>query len=273
MPWRNPQPQIVLRKDQSPFWTAAGWRLRSGVARGFRRRKIVLPVPLQAQPSETSCGPTCLQAVYAYYGDHLPLDRLINEIPSLETGGTLGVLLGLHALRRGYRATLYSSSLNILDPTWFQEGSGDLGSKLARQARQCRGKRRLAAEAYLEFVAWGGEVRLEDLTGAVVRYYLQRGMPILAGLSSTYLYREAREDPDSGRADDIQGLPQGHFVILSGYQAKRRRVTLADPYQKNPLSSRRLYAVTLDRLVNAILLGVLTYDGNLLIVWPEAQGR
>jgi hypothetical protein len=50
-------------------------------------------------------------------------------------------------------------------------------------------------------------------------------------------------------------------------------VTLADPYLKNPLSSRRLYAVTLDRLVNAILLGVLTYDGNLLIVWPEVRGR
>jgi len=91
------------------------------MARSFRRRKIVLPVPLQAQPSETSCGPTCLQAVYAYYGDHLPLARLIDEIPSLETGGTLGVLLGLHALRRGYRATLYSSNLDVLDPTWFQE--------------------------------------------------------------------------------------------------------------------------------------------------------
>lgn len=243
------------------------------MARGFRRRKIVLPVRMQAQPSETSCGPTCLQAVYAYYGDHLALERLIDEIPSLETGGTLGALLGLHALRRGYRATLYSSNLNLLDPTWFAGTAGNLPLKLEQQARQSRGKRRLAAEAYLDFVRHGGEVQLEDITGPLVRHYLQRGMPILAGLSSTYLYREAREDPQTGRADDILGWPQGHFVILSGYQAKRRRVTIADPYHKNPLSPGRRYAVALDRLVNAILLGVLTYDGNLLIVWPEAQGR
>lgn len=233
----------------------------------------MLEVPLQAQPTETTCGPTCLHAVYAYFGDVLPLEQLIQEIPSLETGGTLGVLLGLHALRRGYRAVIYSSNLRVLDPTWFQGGSVDLAAKLEREAHLCRGKRRLAAEAYLQFVRRGGEVRLDDLTGALIRGYLQKGMPILAGLSATHLYRSAREDPDTGQDDDIQGLPLGHFVILSGYQAKRRRVTVNDPYQKNPLSARRLYAVPMERLLNAILLGVLTYDGNLLIVSPTAKGR
>jgi len=232
-------------------------------------RRIRLEVPLQAQPTETSCGPTCLQAVYAYYGDVVPVETLVREIPSLETGGTLGVLLGIHALKRGYRATLYSYNLKILDPTWFQHSATELKRKLAQQARFTRGKRRVAAEAYLEFAEREGELRFDDPSGALIRRWLQKGSPILTGLSATYLYREAREDPETGQDDDIQGSPQGHFVIVTGYHPKRRRVTVADPYQRNPLSARRLYVVPMDRLIHAILLGVLTYDGNLLIVAPK----
>jgi len=242
------------------------------MSRGIPKRRISLEVPLQAQPTETTCGPTCLHAVYAYYGDDIPLDRLIREIPSLETGGTLGVMLGLHALRRGYQAIIYSSNLRVLDPTWFHTPGTDLAAKLAQQAHQCRGKRKLAAEAYLQFVRQGGQVRFDDLTGPLIRWYLLRGIPLLAGLSATHLYRTAREDPETGRDDDIEGSPSGHFVILSGYQAKRRRVTVKDPYHKNPLSSRRHYAVPMERLLNALLLGVLTYDGNLLIVSPKLKG-
>lgn len=242
------------------------------MSRGIPKKKIALNVPLQAQPTDTSCGPTCLHAVYAYYGDDIALQTVIDQIPSLETGGTLGVMLGLHALQRGYEAVLYSSNLRVIDPTWFQP-SVDIRAKLALQAARSRGKRRTAAEAYLRFVEAGGKVRFEDLTGPLIRRYLQRETPILAGLSATHLYHICREDPETGRDDDIEGAPLGHFVILSGYQAKRRRVTVNDPYQKNPLSPRRLYHVPMERLLNAILLGVLTYDGNLLIVSPKSKAH
>jgi hypothetical protein len=238
------------------------------MSRGIPKKRISLDVPLQAQPTDTSCGPTCLHAVYAYYGDDITLQTVIDQIPSLDTGGTLGVMLGLHALQRGYEAVVYSSNLRVLDPTWFQP-SVDLRAKLALQAARSRGKRRTAAEAYRRFVEAGGKVRFEDLTGPLIRRYLQRETPILAGLSATHLYHICREDPETGRDDDIEGAPLGHFVILSGYQAKRRRVTVNDPYQKNPLSTGRLYHVPMERLLNAILLGVLTYDGNLLIVSPK----
>ena len=63
-----------------------------------------LHLEISGQPDDTTCGPTCLHAVYRYYGDAIPLRQVIAEVKSLSGGGTLAVLLGNHALSRGYRA-------------------------------------------------------------------------------------------------------------------------------------------------------------------------
>lgn len=232
-------------------------------------RRLRLKVPLQAQPTETSCGPTSLQAVYAFHGDQAPLQQLIDEVPTVEGGGTVGVHLGLHALRRGYEAVLYTYNLRIFDPSWFHPRRLDIADKLRQQLRYRSGKRREVIEACLNFVEAGGEVRFEDLNGALIRRHLLRGEPILTGLSATYLYRVCREMPDTGEDDDLRGEPLGHFVVLKGYRKKKNRVLVADPYEANPLSPKQEYEVPMDRLVNAILLGVLTYDANLLIIRPR----
>ena len=65
-----------------------------------------LHLDILPQPDDSTCGPTCLHAVYRYFGDYVPLPVMVAEVPQLETGGTLASLLGLHALRRGYRARL-----------------------------------------------------------------------------------------------------------------------------------------------------------------------
>jgi hypothetical protein len=240
----------------------------SAVARNRPLRKCLLRVPLQTQPTDTSCGPTCLQAVYAYYGDEIPLRELMTEVGSLETGGTFATMLGLHALQRGYKATIYTFNLRVFDPTWFPAKRKRLLKKLHEQVRVRHGKRRLAAQSYVEFLERGGELRFEDLTGALIRRYLRRQQPILTGLSATFLYRCPREIPETCADDDVNGEPLGHFVILSGYDSRRRLVSVADPFEANPLSADRSYEVSMERLINAILLGVLTYDGNLLMVRP-----
>jgi hypothetical protein len=231
--------------------------------------KFLLNVPVQPQPTDTSCGPTCLQAVYAYFGDLVPLPELIAEIPSVEGGGTLAVLLGIHALQRGYHATVYTYNLKIFDPSWFVPKPLDLPEKLRQQLKHRSGKRRHAIQACLDFVEAGGIVRFEDLTGALIRRYLIRGLPILTGLSATFLYRSPREMPDTNQDDDIRGEPLGHFVILKGYNKNNHTVLVADPFEANPLSANRIYEVYMERLINAILLGVLTYDANLLIIRPN----
>lgn len=227
-----------------------------------------LQVPILPQPTDTSCGPTCLQAIYAYYGDELPVETLIAEVPSVEGGGTLAVTLGTHALRRGYQVTLHTCNLRVFDPSWFHPVRQDLVAKLHRQMQHRSGKRRQAAQACLDFVKAGGQVNFDDLTSELIARYLRKEIPILTGLSATFLYRTSREISDTGEDDDIRGDPQGHFVVLSGWHARTQTVTVADPYSSNPFSADHSYEVPMSRLLNAILLGVLTYDGNLLVIRP-----
>ena len=56
------------------------------------------PFEIQPQPDDTTCGPTCLHAVYKHFGDDISLEQLLDEVPRSESGGTLGVHLANHAL-------------------------------------------------------------------------------------------------------------------------------------------------------------------------------
>ncbi|MGH7163181.1 MAG: hypothetical protein ACREID_06840, partial [Planctomycetota bacterium] len=67
-----------------------------------------LELEMLPQPDDAACGPTCLHAVYRYHDDPIPLAHILEEIPRLKEGGTLAVFLACHALRRGYRATIYT---------------------------------------------------------------------------------------------------------------------------------------------------------------------
>ncbi|MDO8946717.1 MAG: C39 family peptidase [Desulfocapsaceae bacterium] len=224
-----------------------------------------------SQPDDTTCGPTCLHAVYRYYGDEISLKQVVSEAHLLEGGGTLEVLLACHALRRGYRATIYTYNLQVFDPIWFENLDINLSAKLKQQIKVKNSKRlKVATKAYLEFLALGGKLRFKDLTTALLRKYLKQDKPILCGLSSTYLYHCAREFGPTLESDDIRGVPTGHFVILCGYDLHNRHVFVADPL-KHPSGKGQLYEVDIDRLVGSILLGILTYDANLLIIEPPSR--
>jgi len=126
---------------------------------------------------------------------------------------------------------------------------------------------RIAIDGYLEFLRLGGKLRFADLTGKLLRRYLKRGDPILTGLSATYLYGWPREHGVECEWDDVRGDPSGHFVVLCGYDRESRTVEVADPQNEDPDLGRR-YDVGIDHLINAILLGVVTYDATLLVLSP-----
>ncbi len=225
---------------------------------------------LLPQPTDTTCGPTCLHGLYRFYGRERPLERIIREVETAHGGGTLSALLGNHALHQGFAARIYTWNLRVFDPTWFPAEPGALAERLRASLPLRRNpKLRQAIQAFIRFCDGGGEVRMEVLTGALIRRYLHRGRPVLAGLSSTFLYGDSRKNPETNEDHDLGGEAEGHFVVLTGYEPDTRTVHVADPYADNPFSRGRRYTVTLDRLINAILLGVLSHDCNLLILEPK----
>ncbi len=239
----------------------------------------VLPFEIQRQPNDETCGPTCLHAVYRYWGMDCSLEDVTRTVRSLNDDGlgrgTIAVNLGLDALRRGMRATLYTFNLNVFDPTWFDRDGGVDAEKLADKLRARAAfvgtadrKYAAATRAYLEFGRLGGQIRLEDLTTDLIARRIRAGRPALTGLSATYLYRASREFGPNDDADDVRGAPQGHFVVLHGYDAASRSVHVADPLESNPAFASRSYTVPMSRIVPSIMLGVLTYDANLLFIEP-----
>ncbi|HRR26364.1 MAG TPA: hypothetical protein P5568_02320 [Acidobacteriota bacterium] len=224
-------------------------------------------IPILPQPDDTTCGPTSLHALYLYYGFTYPLERVIDEVHRFEHGGTVAVALANHALSHGFKATIYTYNLQVFDPTWFSDPSTDLARKLADQAKTKQRKRlSLVTSLYLQYLQLGGCLQFEPLSFYLLGSFLSRGVPVLTGLSATYLYGCAREYEND--FDDLRGEPAGHFVVLYGLDSAGKRVLVADPLHPNPLSGSQQYDVDVERVLAAILLGVLTYDANLLVIQP-----
>lgn len=252
--------------------------------------KHALELEIQSQPNDSSCGPTCLAAVYRYWNDPVELDSLISQVGQLVSGGTLAVQLGCHALQRDYSAVITTYNLQVFDPTWFrgEGGMGDnvyLADKLERQLK-IKGTRadvdqprlQIATESYLKYLSLGGIIQMRPLDESLIISTLRKEIPILCGLSSTYLYQERRERwqprDEAGRtsvSDDVGGDPAGHFVVLHGYDPIHGNVLIADPLYPNPFAAAHNYHAPLSRLTSAILLGIVTYDSNLLTLVPRSD--
>ncbi|TCV90391.1 hypothetical protein [Sulfurirhabdus autotrophica] len=231
---------------------------------------LKLPVKMQPQPNETTCGPTCLNAIYRYWGENGSLDSVIERTQKFEHGGTFAVFLACDALRKGFKATIYTYNLMVFDPTWFAKPAVDIAERLQRQSEVKNDSRLLLATAgYLDFLNLGGRLRFQDLTRPLIRGLLRRNTPILTGLSSTYLYRCAREYGPEDTPDDVRGTPSGHFVVIAGYNRINRTVLVADPYGPHPFGPTHEYWINIDRVLGAVLLGIVTHDANLLVIQPQ----
>lgn len=234
---------------------------------------------IHTQPDDETCGPTSLHAIYRYYGLDISLEKVINDVERSFSGGTIAPMLGKHALQHGFKATIYINNLTMFDPTWFKTDKGEackelLMIKLKAQMRYKKEKNFIqSSRAFMEYLALGGKIRFRTLSVQLLKEYFNQKIPILTGLSATYLYNSARERHNEitreAFYDDIRGVPWGHFVILCGYDDRKRLVVVADPHCENPLSHDNYYKVSSNRLINAIMLGVLTYDAVLLIIQPQ----
>ncbi|KTD04062.1 Guanylyl cyclase [Legionella geestiana] len=236
----------------------------------------MIAIDIHTQPNDETCGPTSLHAVYRYFGVDISLETVIAGVERSMSGGTLAALLGVHALTLGFEATVYVTNLETFDLTWFHHGGVDTVKLTEKLHQQLRHKHTPGivqdSAAFLRFLALGGNVRFETLSIQLLKSFFAENLPVITGLSATYLYQCPREvftDDGQSTYDDIKGTPCGHFVVLCGYDEHHRHIVVADPHRENPLSHDNYYKVSSTRLMNAIHLGVLTHDANLLVIKPR----
>lgn len=227
-----------------------------------------IEIEMLRQPSDSSCGPTCLHAIYQFYGKNFDLHELIEDVREFEEGGTISVHLATDALDRGFQTTLYTYNLRVFDPTWWNLPRGEMIHKLKQRIAHLNQKKDVEAhQAFVEYLERGGELRLADLSPDFCSRLIAQGKPILVGLSATYLYQSSRETSDN-QDNDVAGWPVGHFVLLTGYYPDTLEVVLSDPFGRNPFNPHGIYRIDVHRFINAVLLGIVTYDANFLIISP-----
>lgn len=238
----------------------------------------MIELQIHSQPDDETCGPTSLHAIYNYYGLTISLKEVIRTVARSISGGTLAPMLGQDALKRNFKTRIYVTNVNIFDPTWFIHGIGNSNKLINKLKTQLKYKNSpdivQESESYIDYLRLGGEICFKTISVQLLKEYFKQKIPILTGLSATYLYRSPRETYTAdgrGSYDDVRGTPCGHFVVLCGYDDKNRLIVVADPEQTNPLSKDNYYKVSSPRLINAIMLGVLTYDANLLIIQPTGS--
>ena len=236
----------------------------------------MIPVVINSQPDDETCGPTSLHAIYRYYNYNISHEQVISEVERSVSGGTLAPFLGKHALQHGFNSIIYINNLRLFDPTWFEaqiNPTAYLIEKLRKHRTYHHDEGLLQdSKAYEEYLLAGGTLGFPTLNRRLLRKFFKQNIPILTGLNATYLYKTERERfTDEGKSvfDDMQGTPCGHFVVLCGHESSERSVVVADPHRKNPISHDNYYEVPISRLINAILLGVYTFDANLLIIYPK----
>jgi hypothetical protein len=231
----------------------------------------VLNVSILQQPDYVSCGPTCLQALYQYYNDDLSIQQIINEIPALETYGTLAVLLGCHALNRGYQVNLHAINLYVFDPSWFKQRHVSLIDKLKKQLEHAQDQKiHFATKAYIQFLQLGGKIHCSSIKKDLICDYLSRKIPMLTGVNATYFYQTMRDYTPSaqlGVYDEWEGEQSGHFIVIHGYHQSEDKLSIADPFVPHPISRHPYYAISYDHWLHAHLLGAVSYDTELLAIW------
>ncbi|MAF92763.1 MAG: C39 family peptidase [Bdellovibrionota bacterium] len=229
-------------------------------------KDLKFDIALNPQPTDTSCGPTCLHGIYRYLEIPKSHEDLIDTISYTEGGGTLGVNLGLHAIEQGLEVQIFTHNLKVFDPSWFDLDQKQMAEKLRAQAKFKKGTKTAEASLkYAEFIDLGGEISFAELDEKFLYKVMENNGPVICGLSASYLYMSKREINETCLEDDVKGYPQGHFVVLSGISAEKDMVEITDPLKTNPLDKgQQKYWIRSRHLINSILIGVITYDANIL---------
>lgn len=216
-------------------------------------------ITMKRQPTDESCGPTALDAVYRHYGEDFGLSTLVAEVGTTIGGGTTAAMLGIDAISRGFSAAIRDFSPGLFDPSWDGLPVDRLYGKLSESAATSVGKKRQVLESYMTFIEAGGLIDLGPWEPGILLEELRHG-PAICGLCCNSLYRSPRERFVDGKCivDDLRGGPCGHFVVTE--LADNGRIAVHDPWDAD------VTVMDESRLAMAILLGSTTLDSYVLAV-------
>lgn len=186
-----------------------------------------IDVPIYRQPlTEPYCGPTCVKMVLAYHGQHVPIEKLVQQI-GINKAGTDIVNMGMYfsdVLNFRTSVTLWLENF----PARFR----DLSGAEANKGLLIWSKRRVIKKftglepgdwvyrkSLPRFIRSGGEVVLRPTALEDIKRALELGLPPIVNLNVNVLYRLNRR-------------VAGHYVVPIGIHSDQ--ITYNDPNFDEP---------------------------------------
>lgn len=216
-----------------------------------------------------TCGPSALQQVLAYYGVKKSLKEILRNVKLYEYG-TWGCNLLSYALKLGFKAEIVTHYLDIFDPTWFKLSKKGLIKKLKLRLKHAKEKDKHGIKGYIRFLEFGGRIRFEIIKEKIIKDYLKKKIPVIACFCFTALWKSKRAYSKKMRKgyksilSDIKGVPEGHFIVISGYTKDKFFIT--DPSYNTPYAKTGKYTVPAKELIAYILMWEY---GNICVVKPK----
>lgn len=213
-------------------------------------------------------GAETLRGIYAYYGEDISMDDLVVSTTRFSNRRLRPLALAIDALERGYAVTVHCCDTRIFDLSWMGLVSSELKEKLEYHKSKADSVHLTQTfDAYIQILEKGGTIDLSEINRAVIRKAVELKAPIIAAVSATHLFHSKREYLDSKDRpvlDDAKGKTAGHLVAVTAWVGKE--ITLHDPYLANPITGKAKYKVYISRLMRSILLGVLSYDAQMVVI-------
>lgn len=190
----------------------------------------------------TDCGPNSLTMLLSYYDSSIKLEEVLKNTPQVKNLGTFDGWLGVTAIKLGYKVRINSLNIESIPRKWHSLKLSNILKKLKTKKTKDKALNH-SIKGYSKFIELGGKLIFENINKEMLIKKLNKG-PILIGLSSSYLYKEEKT--------------VGHFVVVNGYE--NNKFSIIDPWHSIPFSKNGRYKLEPNKLINAILLGALTYD-------------
>lgn len=217
----------------------------------MNRTKNLL-VPQYDQEEVYSCIPACLQQVFQYYKKHITQQEILGTLKN-PTKGMSVPKAGLFAKRYGFYPTIVTNNISIFDPVWFQLNNKKLIQNLGRRRKFVNTYYQSLIDDYVAYFKMGGHIAFNTIKRALLVQSLYRNTPVIAELSSTFLYKKSKSIKPGHFDSPFQGEIDGHGVVVAGFS--KNKFKIVDPDSKNnPYGKKGTYWILADELIASIFI-------------------
>lgn len=213
------------------------------------------------ESDSNTCGPCCMAMVYAMKGKKITLKDILKDFHHPEKGEPTYVgQLASHLHKNGIKTKVIVSTSQVVSPAWKHVPKEELINQLKMWLSLHSKHMWFMNNLYiLWYLQEGGELEQQSYTAQTIKNMLDRESLVILGIDEDWVWEHRFKLVGEKRiVNDIEGLLEGHFVLVTGYEGNKFHVL--DPFPTNLENKHGSYDIDVDQLTNASL----TWDPQII---------